>query len=265
MARVILDAGHGGYDSGASYQGRREKDDNLNIALAVGDILRDNGVDVSYTRTEDVYQSPVRKAQIANEDGADLLVSIHRNSSISPDQYSGVQTLVYADTGPRRLLARNVGEALGRVGFTDLGTSVRRNLPILRESDMPAGLIEVGFLNTERDNQLLDARFPEVAQAIADGILKTLREMDGTVQAAQEEPQHYSVEVGMFAHPENAKDLAHILQEDGFDCYIEERGSYYAVCQGDYQSIGSARRAEEELYESGYETRIIPSHISLKR
>ena len=54
MAVVTLDAGHGGYDNGASYQGRREKDDNLNLALAVGNILQNRGVDVRYTRTEDV-------------------------------------------------------------------------------------------------------------------------------------------------------------------------------------------------------------------
>ena len=65
--RIAIDAGHGGYDNGATYQGRREKDDNLDIALAVGEILEQNGVEVVYTRVTDVYDSPVRKAQIANE------------------------------------------------------------------------------------------------------------------------------------------------------------------------------------------------------
>ena len=50
MARVILDAGHGGYDNGAQYDGRKEKDDNLRLTLAVGQILEQNGVPVSYTR-----------------------------------------------------------------------------------------------------------------------------------------------------------------------------------------------------------------------
>ena len=48
MARVILDAGHGGYDNGAQYDGRKEKDDNLRLTLAVGQILEQNGVPVSY-------------------------------------------------------------------------------------------------------------------------------------------------------------------------------------------------------------------------
>ena len=57
MAVVTLDAGHGGYDNGASYQGRREKDDNLNLARAVGNILQNRGVDVRYTRMEDIQKT----------------------------------------------------------------------------------------------------------------------------------------------------------------------------------------------------------------
>ena len=73
MARIVIDAGHGGYDNGAVYQGRQEKNDNLDIALAVGEILQDKGVDVVYTRVDDVYDSPVRKAEIANQLGGDFL------------------------------------------------------------------------------------------------------------------------------------------------------------------------------------------------
>lgn len=62
----MIDAGHGGYDNGASYEGRLEKNDNLNLALALGDELTRRGYDVVYTRTEDVYDSPVRKAQKGN-------------------------------------------------------------------------------------------------------------------------------------------------------------------------------------------------------
>lgn len=69
--KIVLDAGHGGEDPGAVYKDRKEKDDNLKLALAVGRILEDNGVDVVYTRTTDVYQTPFEKARIANETGAD--------------------------------------------------------------------------------------------------------------------------------------------------------------------------------------------------
>ena len=82
MPTVIIDPGHGGMDPGAVYKGRQEKDDNLRLALAVGELLSQNGVDVLYTRTDDVYDSPYRKAMIANESGADYLISFHRNASL---------------------------------------------------------------------------------------------------------------------------------------------------------------------------------------
>ena len=170
MATVMLDAGHGGYDNGASFEGRKEKDDNLNLVLAIGNILENNGVDVLYTRTTDIYQSPNEKANIANRSDASYFVSIHRNSSPQPNTYSGVQTLVYADAGIPALFAQNINRELEKVGYANLGTSVRPNLAVLRGTNMPAALVEVGFINTEQDNRLLDLKFPETAQAIADGI-----------------------------------------------------------------------------------------------
>ena len=95
--KIMLDAGHGGTDPGAVYEGRREKDDTLELVLAVGRILEDYGFEVFYTRTDDVYESPFRKATEGNIAGVDYFVSIHRNSSTYPNQYNGVETLVYND------------------------------------------------------------------------------------------------------------------------------------------------------------------------
>lgn len=61
---IALDAGHGGSDPGAVYNGRNEKDDNLRLALAVGDILKNKGVDVVYTRTDDIYETPFKKPRM---------------------------------------------------------------------------------------------------------------------------------------------------------------------------------------------------------
>ena len=71
MALVAIDAGHGGANPGAVYNGRREKEDALALALAVGQILEQNGVEVYYTRTTDIYESPARKAEEGNAVGAD--------------------------------------------------------------------------------------------------------------------------------------------------------------------------------------------------
>ena len=156
--------------------GRQEKDDTLALTLAIGNILERNGVDVYYTRTTDIYESPYQKAQEGNEVGGDYFVSIHRNSSPYPNQYSGVETLVYNRYGEAARLAYNINEQLELVGFINLGVNERPNLVVLNSTNMPAVLVEVGFINTDADNALFDERFYDIAQAIADGILQTLRE-----------------------------------------------------------------------------------------
>ena len=174
MATVILDAGHGGADWGAEYNGRLEKDDNLRLTLAIGDILQNAGVNVLYTRTEDVYDLPAEKARMVNESGADYLVSIHRNSSPYPNQYTGVESLVYNRDSIAGEMAANINEQLERVGFVNQGVNERRNLIVLNRTRIPAVLVEVGFINTDADNELFDARFNEIAAAIAQGILDTV-------------------------------------------------------------------------------------------
>lgn len=172
--RIALDAGHGGSDPGAVYKDRREKDDTLDLTLAVGDILKKNGIDVYYTRTTDEYETPFKKATDANNSGADLFVSIHRNSSENPNQYSGVETLVYSDTGLKAEVARNINNQLEDAGFKNLGVDERKNLVVLKRTKMPAVLVEAGFINNDKDNYLFDEEFDSIAQAIADGILESI-------------------------------------------------------------------------------------------
>lgn len=172
--KVALDAGHGGSDPGAVYNGRQEKDDTLDLTLAVGDILKKNGVDVFYTRTTDEYETPFKKATDANNSGADLFISIHRNSSETPNQYSGVESLVFNDTGLKADVARNINNQLEDVGFKNLGVDVRKNLVVLKRTKMPAVLVEAGFINNDKDNYLFDQEFDKIANAIADGILESI-------------------------------------------------------------------------------------------
>ena len=168
--RIILDAGHGGRDNGASYGERIEKEDNLAMTLEVGQLLEDMGFDVVYTRKEDIYQAPFRKATIANELGGDLFVSIHRNSSENVNQYQGVETLVYSEGGFPEEVAWNINNELEKVGYINLGIEERPRLIVLNSTQMPAVLVEVGFINSETDNQLFIEKFEETANAIAKGI-----------------------------------------------------------------------------------------------
>lgn len=171
---IALDAGHGGVNSGAVYNGRQEKTDVLNLTLAVGCLLENAGVNTIYTRTTDIYDSPARKAEKANESGADYFLSIHRNSSVYPNQYMGIESLVYNRYGTAARMAENINENLQAIGFINQGVNERTNLVVLNRTQMPSILLEAGFINSNSDNSLFDNRFDEIALAIADGILDSL-------------------------------------------------------------------------------------------
>lgn len=243
------DPGHGGYDNGAQYNGRKEKDDALQLALAVGQILSQEGFDVQYTRTTDVYQSPTEKAQIANRNDADLFVSFHRNASAIPGTYSGVQTLLYDDSGMKAYMARNINQELERVGFTNLGVSVRPNLAVLRQTKMPALLLEVGFIDNDNDNAIFDQEFNEVAQAIARGITETLREFQPRTG--------YSVQTGLFRNYANAQYELERLEQKGYEANIVPWKDYFAVRVGIVDTLEDARILERELNSQGYDTLIV--------
>ncbi|MDO5422990.1 MAG: N-acetylmuramoyl-L-alanine amidase [Eubacteriales bacterium] len=257
---VVIDAGHGGgQDSGAVYQGREEKNDNLSLALAVGEILQRNGVDVIYTRTEDVYQQPFEKAQIANNAGADFFVSIHRNSGAVPGQYSGVQTLVYDKSGVKLQMAENINSELEKLGFRNLGVEERPGLVVLRRTQMPAVLVEAGFINSEEDNRIFDEKFQEVAQAIADGILETIREENSRGQE-EETPSGqmvYSVQTGAFRNRRYAWEMLFELVSQGFPAYLTEEDGYFRVRVGFCPQMDCAVEMERVLRRYGYNTWIV--------
>lgn len=171
---VMLDAGHGGRDPGAVYNGRQEKDDNLALVLAIGEILQNRGVDVEYTRTTDVYESPYQKAMEANAAGVDFFLSVHRNSYPTDNTVSGVESLVYDKSGLKLEVAENIDDQLEAIGFVNLGVKARPGLVVLRRTQMPAVLVEAGFINSDTDNELFDANFDAIALAIAEGLLDVL-------------------------------------------------------------------------------------------
>lgn len=272
MARIAIDAGHGGTNPGAVYEGRQEKDDVLKLALEVGRILRNNGVDVVFTRTTDITQSPIEKARFANEQGVDFFISLHRNSSPTPNQYSGVETLVYDDSGIKTEMAENINVRLEEAGFRNLGIKERPGLVVLRRTQMPALLVEVGFINTDEDNQIFDENFDQIAQAIADGILDTLQSqgisqigeegMPEVSDDAVDEPEDsredalpiYRVQTGIFKQEENAQNMLYQLLQQGYPAYIINEDGYYKVQVGMFGKLDNAIRMEAVLRRQGYST-----------
>lgn len=247
---IMLDAGHGGPDPGAMYKGRQEKDDNLRLMLAVGEILAANGIRVLYTRTTDAYQTPFEKAQIANQSGADFFISFHRNSGPVANQYDGAQVLVFDKRGLKYEMAQNILGALGEVGFKEIGVEARPGLVVLRRTKIPAILIETGFINSDKDNELFDTKFQEIAQGIAEAILGTLAEDEAQIRPL------YRVQTGAFRVRENADRMLYQLNDKGYPAYILQDGEFYKVQVGAYREIGNAIAMEQRLRDEGYATLI---------
>ena len=283
MAIIVIDAGHGGFDNGAMYQGRKEKEDNLRLALAVGQILEQQGYDVIYTRTTDVYQSPYEKAQIGNEAGADYFISFHRNSGENDNTYNGVQTLIYGGDERAERLAEAINEELERTGFANLGIEERTGLAVLRRTEMPAVLIEAGFINHDRDNEIFDNNFNEVASAIAMGIEravpleKNLTNQSRRTEETDDVPEIeteaedssskrdvkdrievvYGVETGRFAYRPTANFLAQQLTDQGFYSYVVKDDDMLRVIVGKENSLDNALKLQDELRNLGYVTMVV--------
>lgn len=174
MPTVVLDAGHGGYDYGAVNGARYEKNDNLRMALAVGNILKNCGVNVVYTRATDVFIPLLERSRISNNARADLFASIHRNSSTNTNA-NGVENWVYSSPSSQAVAAANL--VLSRI--ISAGAQSNRgiqygNFSVLRETAAPAMLLELGFISNTEDNHLFDTRFDAYANAIASGIMSSL-------------------------------------------------------------------------------------------
>lgn len=248
---IMLDAGHGGSDPGAVYQGRKEKDDTLKMTLAIGEILQNNGVDVVYSRVTDVYLSPYQRAMLANEAKVDFFISIHRNSFPTDNVVSGVESLVYNKTGIKYEMAEEINEQLETIGFVNLGVNARPNLVVLKRTDMPAVLVEVGFVNSNVDNALFDENFQTIAQVIAEGILDVL-EQEGDLKE-----EVYSVQTGAFRNPRYAQNFLDDLISMDFPAIIEVDDGYYKVRVGRFGDLNEAIEMEQRLKRAGYPTLIV--------
>ncbi len=181
---LCLDAGHGGSDAGAVFGNdqRLEKDDNLALALAVGDEVAKLAPDIEIvmTRADDTYLTLEERSSFANDSDSDLFVSFHRNSAAgaSGNEIWVEKTKPAFDTA----LAKDIQKAIVKVGVSKdrgvkSGTAENPdgNYYVLGNTDMPGCLIESGFISSEEDNALYDANLQEYAKAIAAVLVDTLK------------------------------------------------------------------------------------------
>ena len=258
MARkVIIDAGHGGVEPGAVFEGRKEKDDTLQLAFDLGNALERRGVQAEYTRVNDVYDSPYEKAAIANRSDADFFVSVHRNAMPIPGSASGIESLVYAADGTAGLLAENINGELEAIGWQNLGVRERPGLVVLRQSRMPAVLVEAGFIDNPVDNQFLDQNQAATVDAIAEGIVKTFQQVEEKQLSSGEVPGFYVVQTGIFRRREYAEELLREMRARGFEGYLIAKDGLYYVRSGAFRELNHAIERERQLRQQGFDTWIV--------
>lgn len=174
MKRICIDAGHGGKDPGACAGGAREKDIALSVALKIGALL--TGYEVVYTRDEDVYVGLAERALIANQAKADLFVSVHCNSALNASA-NGMEIYVHTSRSAASTRAANTiyDRLLPASGLRGRGVKAN-DYAVLRETAMPAVLIELGFMSNPDDRSKLvsEAWQDRAAEAIAAGIMEAV-------------------------------------------------------------------------------------------
>ncbi|MCT1401279.1 N-acetylmuramoyl-L-alanine amidase [Paenibacillus sp. p3-SID867] len=175
--QVVIDSGHGGKDNGATgASGSFEKDFTLQLALKVEELAKQEpGIEVVLTRSEDRFISSIdrERPEIANRLGADLFISIHGNT-YEDASVSGTETYYYHENS--RFLAEIMQKHMVQTsGFRDRGVK-KEDFFVLKDSNMPAALIEMGYLtNPQEENEMLTEDYQyRMASSILDGIKEAL-------------------------------------------------------------------------------------------
>ncbi|WP_105148759.1 GBS Bsp-like repeat-containing protein [Streptococcus suis] len=198
---VYIDPGHGGRDSGASYGGVHEK----NLALSVSNKLRENllqyGINVLMTRTGDYdVDFKTERSRMTNASNADLFISIHFNATgAGVSNSTGIETYWYQydpeyqpkinkemHNNPTRLaeseiLANKVQESLIKeTGAVNRGVR-RETFAVLRETAIPAILVELGFMDNPSELQVIkqDSYHTRLAKALAQGVMNWYGAVEG--------------------------------------------------------------------------------------
>lgn len=177
---IVLDAGHGGYDTGSTRFDYYEKDITLDYVLRVGKLLEDQGFEVLYTRenddwywTEDNIVDLDARVAIANENQADVFVSIHLNDS--DYEATGIETWVSFNDADSYQLAFDIQTALLSIGYSsdrDLRDQGDNGLRVLSNNMASSCLVELGFMSDwEELHTLID---PVVSESIVEALANAI-------------------------------------------------------------------------------------------
>lgn len=174
---IVIDAGHGGTDPGAlSITGKREKDLAISVSSKLNNSLKEKGYNTLMTRDTDVFVDLYERARIANNSNGDIFISIHGNSFTNNKAIKGIEVYYWPKNKSKIKeeeqypLAKSVfDELLKATGAASRGVKTNSYV-VIRETKMPAILIETGFLTNPEEEKLLYTE--EYQNKIVEGIVK---------------------------------------------------------------------------------------------
>ena len=179
---IVIDAGHGGSDPGASYNGLRETDLTLSVALKTKDKLEALGYKVIMVRSTDVHLSANKstdlglRTKLANDNNADAFISIHINAATAPSA-TGIETYYSPKSGQDRAgFAKAIqDELINGLGARNRGVKTA-NFAVIKNTKMVSVLTELGFISNQGEAKQMatDAFQEKAANAIANGAHKYL-------------------------------------------------------------------------------------------
>lgn len=197
LSKIVIDAGHGGKDPGAIGARSKEKDNVLKIALKLKPLLESYGHKVILTRANDVYPTLTERTNMANRVNADYFVSLHNNSATST-QATGFETFIYNGnvSNKTKELQNAIHNAISKkIGIKDRGKK-RANFAVLRQTKMPAVLIEYAFIRNLNDEKILIEQVDNLAQWTCDGIVNLLGGTKKTNETTSKNQTFYKIQNG---------------------------------------------------------------------
>lgn len=247
--KVYLDAGHGGSDSGAvGVGGVLEKNICLDVCNRIGAILKQRGIEIKASRSSDITKSLSERTNEANKWGANAFISIHCNSA-SNASAKGLETFCYKFK--YRKLADCVQDELLNDKLYTINRGVKEgNWHVIRESNMPACLVELGFISNKEDCEFVQVKLQEMSLAIADGICNFLGVKVTTPPPMQKE-KVYNIVTGGFGSKDNAqKKLDHLYGVTNWYLRLEESSpGDWRIRTGGFTGEARVKREMEALRE----------------
>ncbi|MEH2953864.1 N-acetylmuramoyl-L-alanine amidase [Candidatus Merdisoma sp. JLR.KK011] len=178
---VVVDAGHGGSDGGTVSGKAVEKDINLSVALKLKAILENDNIEVILTRSSDENMSLAERTSVANASNADFFISLHCNYYEKGAQIAGLECYYNnSNATESKGYAESIINAVSLSEDIETRYAKTEGYYVLRNTQMPAVLVEMGFLSNYSESQkLLDDDYQEsLAQRIAEGISNEMKEGD---------------------------------------------------------------------------------------